>query len=291
MSSIHLRIYSWLLILVANAPTALSFMAHNSPLNTRPVVAVTTLFAASTRRPVAAVFGDVKAVIFDVDGTLADSGQLGFEATNVVLQTYNVATVTYEDYCEGTRYTTPDRLASHAGLTPEKDGEQFRALGQKLGQEFDDLYINLVSIQTAKFFPGMLELVHNIPDSVRVGTLTNAAGRYAHAVLKANDTVEPLSLYERFGSILGADEVVRPKPYGDGLLQVCRELSVHPAVCVYIGDSPSDGLAAQAAGMAAIGVTWGAHSAESLQQQAPHSFSHICHTVDELASLLPQRAR
>ena len=230
------------------------------------------------------IYNNVKAVLFDVDGTIADSGKLGFEATLVVLENNQYGKISYEEYCNGCIYVTPDRLARHVGLTPEKDSTEFYNVGQRLGQEFDNLYIDLVSIETAAFFPGILELLNYIPSDIHIGLLTNAAGRYAHGVIKANDMTTDGSFYQRFGSILGADDVPKPKPYGDGLHQLCSVLQVKPTNCVYIGDSPTDAMAATAAGMPCIGVTWGAHSADKL---LPH-VTHLCHTVDELAAMLPQ---
>lgn len=224
---------------------------------------------------------NVQAVIFDVDGTLADSGKLGFDATNVILDRHQIAAIDYAEYCRCTRYTTPDRLARHAGLDPGTP--EFEQRGETLGNEFDNLYIDLVSPETAGYYPGILQLVENIPQDVKVGAVTNAAGRYAQAVLNRN----PGKLQDRFTSVLGADQVPQPKPHPDGLLQACRELNVSPETAVYIGDSPSDGLAAHAAGMRTIGVTWGAHSYESLQAQCPH-FLAICNSVDELQRFLPQ---
>lgn len=273
------------LVAIAHIPTCSAF--QNVQSTRAPSMRPRGFSLRSTSE---AIYSDVQAVIFDVDGTLADSGQLGFDATLVVLEKNGIPPITYAEYCDHTRYTTPDRLARHAGLTREEHGETFLVEGQRLGQEFDDLYINLVSMETAAFYPGMLEIVQSIPQEfVGLGALTNAAGRYAHAVLKVNDEDcgDDFDLYERFGSILGADDVPKPKPYADGLLQVCRELNVDPQHCVYIGDSPSDGLAAEAAGMPGIGVTWGAHEEAKL---APH-FSHICRTVEELASFLPQAVK
>lgn len=87
----------------------------------------------------------IKGVLFDIDGTLADSWKLGFDATQVVLQKNGIAEITEEIYHDYTKYCTPDRLARHAGFVPE-DGHVFFSVGQKLGREFDDLYVNLVSI-------------------------------------------------------------------------------------------------------------------------------------------------
>lgn len=238
-------------------------------------------------------------LIFDIDGTLADSGRLGFEATNTVLNKNGYPTVTEEEYLVGCRYTTPVRLARHAGLSENENSIEFEAVGKRLGKEFDDYYISFVSIDTAPFFGGILELIENLPSDVRLGALTNAAGRYADAVFKSNSIAAAAnknsifevaegtgSLYSRFESVYGADEVPKPKPFADGLLKVCEELRVSPNDCVYVGDATSDGMAAKAAGMAAIGVVWGASSEESLR--ASHTFDYICRTVEELRNVVPQ---
>jgi phosphoglycolate phosphatase-like HAD superfamily hydrolase len=244
------------------------------------------------------MYQKVKAVIFDVDGTLADSWKLGFDATMVVLDKNNIPTITEEMYHDGTRYATPERLARHAGLTPTHP--DFEERGNALGKEFDDLYVGLVSLETAGFYPGIEALLTNIPSDVALGALTNAAVRYAYAVLEKNCPTKQLQeagtaatatattlpeIYSRFGSIRGADNVPKPKPSPDGLFQVCQDLGLAPEDCVYIGDSPSDGAAAHAAGMPSIGVLWGSHKEESLRA-AP--FTHICRTVEELRFLLPR---
>ena len=64
---------------------------------------------------------------------------------------------------------------------------------------------------------------------------------------------------------LGADEVPAAKPAADGLLLCCEKLGVEPSLSVYVGDSPSDGKAAAAAGMKSIGVLWGANPKEKLE--------------------------
>lgn len=223
--------------------------------------------------------GQRKAIIFDIDGTLADSWKLGYDATAVVLKKNGIPAITEEIYHQCTRYATPERLARHAGLLPSDP--QFEERGKTLGEQFDNLYISLVTTETAGFFPGVKRLLDDIPPDTKLGALTNAAVRYAEAVLQVND--ESGMLYKRFGSVRGADNVPKPKPFPDGLFTVCEDMLIAPVDCVYVGDSPSDAGAAKAAGMEAIGVTWGSHSKESLQQ-AP--FDQICHSVDELYELL-----
>lgn len=236
-------------------------------------------------------YSHVKGVVFDVDGTLADSWKLGFDATVVVLQNNGIEQISEHDYHEGTKWCTPERLARHAGLLPTDD--DFEAVGNRLGEEFDNMYVDLVNLQTAGFYPGIASLLATIPKEVRLGALTNACVNYAHAVLKANCPVESSdgdsgdhdeAVYSRFLSIRGADNVPTPKPSPDGLWQVCKDLQLDPEQCVYIGDSPSDGMAAKNAGMAAIGVMWGSYPEDRLRE-AP--FDHLCRTVEELQSLMP----
>ncbi len=227
-------------------------------------------------------FQNLKAIIFDIDGTLADSWKLGYHATLNVLANNGIPTVSVETYHDCTRYATPDRLARHAGLEPGHP--EHESVGKKLAAEFDHLYVGLVNPATAGLYEGIDDLLQSIPSTIALGALTNACVDYAQAVLRVNSGGEESRRYsERFLSVRGADNVPRPKPFPDGLIQVCKDLSVDPSHCVYIGDSPSDAMAAHAAGMPSIGVLWGSHSEESLQQ-AP--FSTFCRTVDQLQCVL-----
>jgi HAD superfamily hydrolase (TIGR01509 family) len=227
---------------------------------------------------------DAEGVIFDIDGTLANSWKLGFDATQVVLKNRNIPLITEELYHECTKYSTPDRLARHAGYIPGENG--FDEIGKVLAAEFDELYVGLVDKSTAGFYPGIDELILDLPvkRGVKVAALTNACVAYAHAVLKTN--CDGRDLYSRFISIHGADTVPQPKPKPDGLLLCCQEIDISPERCVYVGDSPTDGSAAKAAGMIAIGCSWGSHSESSLRRNG--SFDFICSSVSDLKDLLPK---
>jgi len=193
-------------------------------------------------------------VVFDIDGTLADSFELGFSATNTVLRRRGYAAVDAAAYHEGCVYVTPERLSRHAV------GSYDEALGADLGREFDDTYIALVDRETAGFYPGIGALLDRLVDcGAPVGALTNAAVEYAEAVLVSNNH------RGKFMSVHGADSVPAPKPFGDGCLQVADELGLEPRDCVYVGDAATDGAAARAAGFgAAIGCAYGSHAKEKL---------------------------
>ena len=269
----------------------------------------------------------VRGVIFDIDGTLANSWNLGFQATLTVLAEYhnNNKTnqqllytpesypLTPEEYHFGCRYTTPERLARHVGLEP--DHPLFETVGNGLGKQFDDYYVQLVDKQTAGFYQGIGELLiklhcgqmsstegsddENYLTGVQIGALTNACVEYAHAVLKANcpqfSSDIPASstdakdnfIYQRFSSINGANSVPRPKPFGDGIIQCCEEMNLHPSQVIYVGDAPTDARAAvNAQCHAAIGVLWGSNDEECMTKEK--GFNILCNDVEELGRAIKQ---
>mmetsp|Transcript_24098 Transcript_24098/g.31474 ORF Transcript_24098/g.31474 Transcript_24098/m.31474 type:complete len:264 (+) Transcript_24098:57-848(+) len=217
--------------------------------------------------------GSMEAVLWDVDGTLSNSYNLGFVATNEVLKRNGYEEINSETYHCGTRYSTPVRFSWHVSGDSSGPNEE----GIKLGLEFDELYIGKVTAETTGFYPGIKDIVKSISSSgYRQGALSNAAGDYVRSVLVAN------GISEVFEVQLGADEVEAPKPSPEGLLQCCREMNINPSLCVYVGDSPSDGEAAKAAGMKSIGVAWGSHAVETITSK----FDEVVHDVSELQQCL-----
>lgn len=237
-----------------------------------------------------------RAVIFDIDGTLCNSWNLGFSATQQVLTARGYPRViTAEEYHEFCVYVTPERLARHARIEPVGSAE-FTAAGIELGAAFDSLYIGLVDSSTAGFYPGITDLLAQLHaggpgdgGNVQLGALTNAAVAYAEAVLTAN------GVRHLFGTVHGADSVPAAKPKPDGLLLCCAELGLPPSRCIYVGDAPTDGRAALATwadqkagvGVVGVGVSYGSHGAASL---APH-FATVVGSVEVLGAALADALR
>ena len=222
------------------------------------------------------------AILWDVDGTLVESTALAFNATNEVLTANGHETVSVEKYKEGCRYTTPERFNFHIGVA------EGSAEGARLGAMFDETYVARVSKQTAGLFPGLKELLCSLHEAGHPqAALSNACGAYVRAVMDANELSDVPG--KRLGLMrvaLGADEVPAAKPAADGLLQCCAALGVEAAASVYVGDSPSDGKAARAAGMRAVGVLWGANEEPALRDH----FDVLCLDVPSLMRTLQELA-
>lgn len=187
---------------------------------------------------------------------------------------------------EHTRCATPEHLARHAAVMPTDP--ELEKVGTKLGKEVDDLYVGLVDTKVAGFYDGIEQLSNNIPPDLSLGALTNACAKHADAVLVANSPTEGAHKSKRmFSSMRGADNVPNLKPAApaDGLWICCKDMGLSPQECVYVGNSPCDAGAAEAAGMPAIGLLCGSHPEESLKK-AP--FAHLFDTGEELQQILPQ---
>jgi hypothetical protein len=169
-ATFFLALRSLLAAALARAMSAFVVAPRASHLRARPMA------MAADMAPLPPMFtgplpSGSKAVIFDIDGTLADSFQLAFSATNKVLTNNNFPPITAEQYHFGCRYTTPVRLATHTGLSPSD--ADFEARGAKLGAEFDALYIGMVDAKTAGFYPGMHELIRRVPSDVKIGKIVH----------------------------------------------------------------------------------------------------------------------
>jgi len=150
-------------------------MRISGPSFLQDLITVILLFAAivmdSNTSTASQINAKTRAALFDVDGTLSDSFRLGFESTQRVLTSngnkqeqlpllslalyseilIGHRTISEEEYHQGTRYTTPARLNWHCTGTADELGP----IGVELGRQFDELYVKLVSTQTAPLYSGI----------------------------------------------------------------------------------------------------------------------------------------
>jgi pyrophosphatase PpaX len=98
----------------------------------------------------------------------------------------------------------------------------------------------------------------------------------------AFDTLPELEQY--FDVVVGAEDTERHKPHPEPILVALERVGAAARETAYVGDSPFDVQAANAAGVAAVAVTWGGfHSRERLAQEEPDA---IVATPEELLGRL-----
>ena len=207
-------------------------------------------------------------VIFDLDGTVIDTGPLIADSFRHAVKT--VLGKTIDDR---------EMLAYVGGWSLR---EQMCRLAPDRSQELVEAYraYNEPRHAGLEFCPGMHELLLALRAAgVRIGLATAKRRSTIEIAFRYLPQLEGL-----FDAVISADDTERHKPDPAPLLLALERLGAKPGDGAYVGDSPFDVEAARAAGLRAIAVTWGGiHDEERLRSAAPDT---IVSTTAELITAL-----
>lgn len=195
----------------------------------------------------------IKACIFDLDGTLADTLESMAYVTNEVMQKYGLKTLPTDNF----RYYSgegADMLMQRA-LKDAGDKELIHyEEGRRLYREMfaaDPMY---------KVVPyeGMPETLKELKKrGIRLAVCSNKPHPAAVKVIA--------QLYgDDFDMVLGQSDAIRRKPAPDGPLMIAGKFGVRPEECMYVGDTSTDMKTGKAAGMFTVGALWGFRDREEL---------------------------
>ena len=186
-----------------------------------------------------------KAVLFDLDGTFADTApDLGY-AVNQMRIVRGLSPVPDEKTRPVTSSGARGLLGAGFGITP--DHTDYRAMRD----EFLSIYEANLCRET-RLFDGMATLVHNLEGrGLTWGIVTNKAERFALPLMKL------LGYNTRAACIIGGDTTGKLKPHPEPLYAAARAIQLDPAACLYVGDDERDIQAGRAAGMKTIAVRYG----------------------------------
>ena len=200
-----------------------------------------------------------RVVVFDLDGTVIDSSRALLEAHNVAW-----AKLGLERPADQTilNLIGLPLLQTMETLAPGEDADA-------LVEEYSRAYVD-TGIQYERLFEGIAELMAR-PFRAAVATGKSQRG--------ADRAVNQHGLGARFEIVLGGNSVPRPKPNPDLLHAIMKATGTEDLVM--IGDTTYDLEMAQAAGVEAIGVSWGHHDTSRLE-----AFGPVVNTVSELQRLL-----
>jgi pyrophosphatase PpaX len=206
-------------------------------------------------------------VLFDLDGTLIDSGSM-------ILASFRHATRTVL-----AREIPDEELVAAVGGTTIHD--QMRVFDAERVDELVEAYRehNAPLHAELEAFDGVDDLLETLAGEGRkLGVVTSKRRRTVDLAF------DVLGIGRFFHTVVSADETVRHKPDPEPVLVALDRLGSDPAEAAFVGDSPFDVGAGKAAGVFAVGVTWGRlHSEQRLVEAGA---AVIVHSPRELLDVL-----
>jgi len=194
---------------------------------------------------------NIRAVLFDLDGTLVDSLEDLTDAVNHIRDAFSHPPLTADAVChkvgKGARHLVQQVLPDAS------DADIDRALDLFL--EYNRQHI----ADKSRLYPGIREILHELAArNIQMAVVSNKNEDLSTLIL------ETFGIHGLFESICGGDTYPERKPSPLPLLNVVNRLGIAPNECVMVGDSINDMQAGHQANIASIGCTWGYGSREEL---------------------------
>lgn len=209
-------------------------------------------------------------LLFDIDGTLMDTLDAIIASMNGALEAFHVRPLTVEE------------LRPLIGMPVQRQMDLLRGMQGPVVDQITDLYYEHFMEHVERglpLFPGVADTLPRLAHHP-ISTMTT---RRLHG---ARRMLEVSGIAPYFKTIVGGDEVSRPKPYPDLPLFSARAIGLPPEECVVIGDAPVDILAGRSARMGTVAAMYGYGSPGALREAKPHAtiarFADLPAVIEEL---------
>jgi len=192
----------------------------------------------------------LRAVLFDWDGTLADSAERTYGCYVRVFSAYGIG----YDHAAFERTYSPDwyRTYDQVGLPREH------------WPDADARWLSCYASEPSRLLPGVREALERLAGrGLAQGLVSSGDGT------RVRREIETLGLERFFGAVVCGGETARRKPDPEPLLVALERLGVAPTETAYVGDSPEDVVMARAAGAFAVGIPGGFPNREALAASSP----------------------
>ena len=193
----------------------------------------------------------IKAVLFDLDGTFADTAPDLAAALNHARAMRRLPPLPLEVLRPQASHGSRGLLK--AGFDIEPDHPDF----EPLRDIFLDYYANNICVHT-RLFGDTVKLVDTLEQrGIKWGIVTNKPHRFTVPLMQA------LGMASRAACLVSGDTCAHAKPHPEPMLKACEIIGVTPAQCLYLGDDLRDMQAANASGMHGIIANYGYISADA----------------------------
>ena len=189
----------------------------------------------------------INTILFDLDGTLVDTApDLGY-ALNIQLQRHGKAPLSDEKIRPFASHGSRGLIGLGFGITPNDD--HFITMRDEYLNIYDTVFTRSPSL-----LPGIADLLQAIETKgLKWGIVTNKPRRFTIGLIESMG----LNLEHRAACIVCGDDAPQPKPSPATLLLACKQISVKPEHCIYVGDAERDVIAGKAAGMKTVVALFG----------------------------------
>lgn len=185
-----------------------------------------------------------RAILFDLDGTLADTAPDLAGAMNRLRIARGLAPTPYEQLRPVASAGARGLIGAAFGLKPGDGGYE------ELRVAFLDNYAAALAVES-RLFDGVPALLQGLLDrGLAWGIVTNKAARFT-------DLLVPQIGLQQARCVVSGDTTPHSKPHPEPLLEAARRLGLAPQECWYVGDDLRDIQAGRAAGMTTIAAAWG----------------------------------
>jgi HAD superfamily hydrolase (TIGR01509 family) len=176
-------------------------------------------------------------IVWDMDGTLLDTTQVVPDAFVEAVGDLGGPNVDRHDVVAAYSLGVPELILEHflrRSLRPGEEETYYRRLADVRVDPYEGIMDTLRALRSV---------------GLPVTVFTGASTRAARSLLSAAGIEVDI--------LVGGDDITRPKPAPDGLLEAASRLSTPPDRLFYLGDAPTDLLSAAAAGARSVAVAWG----------------------------------
>ena len=213
----------------------------------------------------------IKAVIFDIDGTIVDAYDSIHEALQRTLTDLGYARTTYEESKRAVGHGVEYLLGSFV-----KEDHIPKAL-ELYTKHTDD-----VLKDTVKFLPGAFELITDLHDKgYKLAIASNRPHQFSKRIL------ECLEIEHLFHEVVCADNVPEAKPAPDVLIEVLKRFDLSNEQALYVGDMIVDVETGRRAGVVTLAIPTGSSTREEILASDPHTviehLSEVGPIIDKLS--------
>ena len=215
---------------------------------------------------------DIRTVLFDLDGTLADTAPDLAHALNAVLQEQGRAALPFSSIRP---------VVSHGGIALIKHGfgiDESHPDFSLLRQRLLEIYRENIARET-RLFEGMEELLLQLESrGLNWGVVTNKPEWLTEPLL------QQLGIRQRAATVVSGDTLPQSKPHPAPMLLACQQAGSEALQCLYVGDAQRDIEAGRNAGMATLVALFGylGENDHPEQWQADGMIRHALEILDWL---------